>query len=55
VREILCAAGRSLARQVSGALFHVFGKLLRLHNFIDETPVFGALAGHVLIGTENVA
>src|SRR6266851_2925299 len=55
-RDSLCADGTiTLPGKFQGALFHVFGELLRLDDFVDEMPVLGALAADaVLIGTENV-
>src|SRR5206468_6466227 len=45
----------TLRGKFQGALLHVLGKLLGLNDFVDETPVFGALAANaVLIRAKNV-
>src|SRR5258708_1206878 len=42
-------------RELAGALLDVLDELLRLNDFVNETPVFGALAANaVRIGAENV-
>src|SRR5713101_2088370 len=51
-----CVCGAiALLGELAGALLDVLGKLLRLHDFVNEAPVFGALAAYaVRIGAEDV-
>ncbi len=51
-----CVCGAiALPGELAGALLDVLGELLRLHDFVDEAPVFGALAADAVgIGAEDV-
>ncbi len=52
-----CGIGGAVALfgEPGGALFHNLGELLGLGDFVDETPVFGALAANAIgIGAEDV-
>src|SRR5712692_11191240 len=51
-----CVCGAiALLGELAGALLDVLGELLRLHDFVNEAPVFGALAAYtVRIGAEDI-